>query len=1056
MQRGLGIGLSIVFGVVGLLFTSGIRAQSTPIFTASDEYLTTATRGNWSRDVALGDVDGDGDLDAVVTQSGSGTQEHILWLNDGQANFAESPQQIGSGQGNALVLADLDNDGDLDLAASGSSNDTYGVDIVLNQGGIQGGSEGQFTGTQFITQSGFAIAAGDLDGDNDVDLVLENQVWWNDGSASFSAGPNLDYDLVQDVALGDLDNDGDLDIVSASEASNFPGWTSRVIWNDWAANQSFDTGQLLDNDGINNGVGLADLDSDGWLDIYFASSRADAVWWNNGDQSFTVGLLADERSDSDVALGDLDGDGDLDAYVSRRVGTPSDDSVWLNTGNRTFTASADTLGSWTSYRVALGDLDADGDLDAFVAESGPNSVWINVGGAAPAPTPTPTATPALPQPGEFVDSGQTLGSGGQHDLALGDIDADGDPDVVTSDFFGLEVFINQGNGNFSESAAFFLDVPGGRFESDLALADLDGDNDLDIFTTGADAVWLNDGQGEFQITPALPNAHTAEFALGDVDADGDIDALVWQLPVGDLSDQIRLWLNQGGSPPTFIDSGQNLGTRLDYTIQNLSLVDVDNDGDLDAAITNQGMDGQVYANALWFNQGNAQGGITGNFTNTNQALGNGHTNQLVWGDVDGDGDPDAFAANGNLETRADDVLWFNDGSGQLTQSSTEFGAAVATNDAAMADVDGDNDLDVLTVGYGANRVWLNNGTGQFRDSEQILGSKVSQAVVAGDVDGDGDVDAVIADDSFIRVWLNGELPTKPVAYVPYGLEQGGANGQPVFSVWQLQNARLPIRMAGLQAERTVNLWVDISHIGNLGFWNDVLTYTATTPEQYPTAGAEQEGGEQDRIWNPYFGSETLPDSTSYNVRVSSPGDEVIVSQVERIQVTFYNRDFGPRNCFLSGIGLLTGQNRPILRGLQGSLDLDVFRSVHDEVMADTPQGRYYSRLYTHHSPELLQITAENIWLVPEATRVLEDWTPALQALTTGQGDSVIITEAMVRGVRNLLSIYAQNGSSNLQSVIETELEALDLESFIDMSMDEALAQVNTRSVSEVYLPLVLR
>jgi len=84
-----------------------------------------------------------------------------------------------------------------------------------------------------------------------------------------------------------------------------------------------------------------------------------------------------------VALGDLDGDGDLDAFVAN-YGQAN--KVWVNNGDGNFTAGQG-LGSAYSYGVALGDLDGDGDLDAFVTNYGggqANKVWLNV---TPRPVP---------------------------------------------------------------------------------------------------------------------------------------------------------------------------------------------------------------------------------------------------------------------------------------------------------------------------------------------------------------------------------------------------------------------------------------------------------------------------------------------------------------------------------------------------------------------------------------------------------------------------------------------------------------------------------------------
>ena len=101
------------------------------------------------------------------------------------------------------------------------------------------------------------------------------------------------------------------------------------------------------------------------------------VWLNQG-----VGtLFADAGQVSTIAqrdglvLGDLDSDGDLDAYTAIFA---QPDQVWLNDGSGSFTQSSFT-GQTGSYQVDLGDLNGDGHLDAFVVDNGANQVWINNG-----------------------------------------------------------------------------------------------------------------------------------------------------------------------------------------------------------------------------------------------------------------------------------------------------------------------------------------------------------------------------------------------------------------------------------------------------------------------------------------------------------------------------------------------------------------------------------------------------------------------------------------------------------------------------------------------------
>jgi len=111
-----------------------------------------------------------------------------------------------------------------------------------------------------------------------------------------------------------------------------------------------------------------------------------------------------------VALGDLDGDGYLDAFIAN----DGANQLWRNDGTGIFADTRQTLGTSNTYDVALGDLDGDGDLDAFVANNGANQVWRNDG------------------TGIFADSGQRLGSSDSRAVALGDIDGDGDLDAFVA------------------------------------------------------------------------------------------------------------------------------------------------------------------------------------------------------------------------------------------------------------------------------------------------------------------------------------------------------------------------------------------------------------------------------------------------------------------------------------------------------------------------------------------------------------------------------------------------------------------------------------------------
>ncbi len=335
--------------------------------------------------------------------------------------------------------------------------------------------------------------------------------------------------------------------------------------------------------------------------------------------------MGDLRSHG-IALGDLDSDGDLDAFVGNigftsTSGQPN--KIWLNDGTGHFSDSGQNLGASQSYRVDLGDVDNDGDLDAFVgnANAQSNKVWLNDGA------------------GTFTDSGQNLGHSHTLGVKLGDLDGDGDLDAFEAVNFNApnKVWLNDGVGNFVDSGQNL----GNSRSGDVALGDLDDDGDLDAFVGNSNfspnKVWLNDGAGNFTDSGQnLGNSQShGRSVLGDLDGDGDLDAFV-----GNITQPNKVWLNDGAG--TFTDSGQNLGATHSYGI---AIGDLDGDGDLDAFAGNGGgSPGKV-----WINDG------SGNFADTVQALGNSSSEGAALGDLDGDGDLDAFVVN-NMQPNK---VWFN-------------------------------------------------------------------------------------------------------------------------------------------------------------------------------------------------------------------------------------------------------------------------------------------------------------------------------------------------------------------------------------------------------------
>ncbi|MEZ4732592.1 MAG: FG-GAP-like repeat-containing protein [Caldilineaceae bacterium] len=636
--------------------------------------------------VALGDIDGDGDLDAVVA---NGDQPSEVWFNDGAGQFHDKGVRVEAIGGSTLALGDLDGDGDLDVFLGinqpQASNEPQGNQVWLNTGGIQGGEIGTFTNTNQLLGdfSSYSIVLGDLDGDGDLDAFEANngnqadRVWLNDGKANFTdSGQALGNLPSAEAVLGDLDGDGDLD----AYVVNF--LTPDKVWLNDGHGIFSDSGQSLDTSAA-EGVTLGDIDGDGDLDAFIANRRrmANQIWLNNGNAIFSdSGLRLGDSDSYAVALGDLDKDGDLDVYVAN--GASEGDTIWRNDSPINFVNTGQTLGDSESWATALGDVDSDGDLDAFIGNfwNQPNQVWLNDGNA------------------QFTDSGQRLGQTATTAVSLGDLDGDHDLDAFVANHGPNQVWINDGQGVFTDSGQTL----GNANSEAVALGDVDGDGDLDAFVGNGgrldqvaeglpDTVWLNDGQGNFALHATIGNANTEHIALGDLDSDGDLDAFLANSWNG-ISNQNDVWQNDGQGNFAKLTS---FGDNDSYGVE---LGDLDGDGDLDAFVVNIG--GQ--ANIAWLNDGHG-------FFTQSDGLGSSSSYAVALGDLDGDGDLDAFVANA---VRRVNKIWRNDGLAHFTEVGS-FGDSDSVS-VALGDLDQDGDPDAFIGNCctnRANRVWRNDSGG---------------------------------------------------------------------------------------------------------------------------------------------------------------------------------------------------------------------------------------------------------------------------------------------------------------------------------------------------------
>lgn len=395
-----------------------------------------------------------------------------------------------------------------------------------------------------------------------------------------------------------------------------------------------------------------------------------------------------------------------------------------------------TIAAAGDYTVRFSVREDGAAIDAFVLQLD----------TLPAPTlngPPPSATvPDCVTANEgvplFTDSGQALGDGFTWKALVGDIDNDGDADVVSLEhgFHKVQVYFNDGHGVFSFSAAKSFQRTTDHRSG--ALVDLDDDGNLDLVIGGdgsAAGVFVYSGDGTGGFTQLW--SHTWSFAqidavtVGDVDGNGSLDVVA----VGFISDEesVQVCLNDGVAAYMCGPVVSDISQATDAV-----LVDLDNDSDRDLAVASLSFDpGGASEVKVFLN-------TSGVLTDTGQAATTTFPFGLAAGDLDGDGDVDL--AVGNQASLPNQIL-LNDGTGVFTDSGQSLGAE-ATNSVVLGDIDLDADLDLLAIneGHGGRGyvVYSNNGSGVFTERE--FGSnnfKHNGNLV--DVDADGDLDLVTGD-----------------------------------------------------------------------------------------------------------------------------------------------------------------------------------------------------------------------------------------------------------------------------------------------------------------------
>jgi gliding motility-associated-like protein len=598
--------------------------------------------------VAMVDIDNDGDIDSFVGNSGG---DILFFRNDSptstvrrfvEVTGADNPLDgVNKGYQAAPTLADVDGDGDFDMLLGISYGDTF---FFRNTGTP--------TNPVFIEQTG---ANNPFDG-----ITGTRSVKYGTTSIAIPVFVDIDEDLDVDLFVG------------SSFSSDYYGVNQAV--------------QYFENQGTN-----------------FVPVSHPLL------SSLTY------LRDASLTFADLDADGDLDAAVGQ---------YYSGYGIRTFrndgasftelTGGSDPTNGFYVRQgsPAFADVDGDGDLDFVVGHTNVNRTSIyyaeNTGGF------TLERNDGLNlSPFGGVDVGNDAAP------TFTDIDGDGDLDAIIGSKYsgqGLTVFLNNEGLFIEDSENPMSDIDGNNIVP--SFVDIDDDGDVDLFYGGRSISFFRNigtstnpvfgDDAEPNLFPSLYSGNSYDLSISfiDMDGDGDFDALIGNDDYGNRG--VSYFENTGSATAPEFTTADIPAPFDDENIfeynPNVVAVDLDNDGDLDLAIT------ETYYNG-WYGDSNA--GRTRFFENIGSEFIEMDNPLLIeltpqsitaFADIDGDGDLDAFVGNGYSFDAYQDgkVFYYENTNPAPVTSVTQNSVSVAYNtpvrlDPDLSISDDDNDDIILAT-----------------------------------------------------------------------------------------------------------------------------------------------------------------------------------------------------------------------------------------------------------------------------------------------------------------------------------------------------------------------